>query len=54
MLWDSKGGWVLCLNREYNSSLKLLEPGAAEPSTLNPKSQTLIPEPETLNQNPKP
>ena len=31
MLWDSKGGWVLYLNREYNSSLKLLEPGAAEP-----------------------
>ena len=31
MLWDSEGGWVLCPSCECNSSLKLLEPGAAEP-----------------------
>ena len=32
MLWDSEGGWVLCLNREYNYTLKLLDP-----ELLNPK-----------------
>ena len=46
MLWDSKGGWVLYLNREYNSSLKLLEPGAAEPQTLNPQPKTPLKAPK--------
>ena len=37
MLWDSKGGWVLCLNCEYNSFLKLLDPELLNPITQNPK-----------------
>ena len=32
MLWDSKGGWVLYLNHEWNSSIKLLDL-----ELLNPK-----------------
>ena len=36
MLWDSMGGWVLCLNREYYSTIKLLDPELLNPK-LNPK-----------------
>ena len=32
MLWDSMGGWVLCLNRECNFDIKVLDP-----ELLNPK-----------------
>ena len=50
MLWDSKGGWVLCLNREYNHSLKLLDPELLKTKTLNPKAQKRPKPPETGRQ----
>ena len=34
MLWDSGGGWVLCPNRECNSSIKLLDPELLNPLLL--------------------
>ena len=42
MLWDSKVGWVLCPNRECNSTvtIKLFDPELLNPKTLNPKAQS--------------
>ena len=42
MLWNSKGGWVLCRSRSYNFTRKLLD-GCCW--TLNPKPRPRIPLP---------
>ena len=41
MLGDSKGGWVLFLNLELNSTIRPLDPELLNPKSLNTKSLNL-------------